>query len=64
MLYKTFCNVRHGSVRRGSRRRAFRANQRDVSKCTCPWYAKHQGERGPCKHVLAVQLMLEEKNEP
>ena len=30
------------------------------SKCTCPWYAKHQGERGPCKHVLAVQLMVEE----
>jgi hypothetical protein len=25
-------------------------------KCTCRWYAKHQGSRGPCKHVLAVQL--------
>jgi hypothetical protein len=24
-------------------------------RCTCPWYAKHQGERGPCKHVLAVE---------
>lgn len=24
-------------------------------RCTCPWYAKHQGERGPCKHVLAAQ---------
>ena len=32
----------------------------DGAKCTCPWYAKHQGERGPCKHVLAVQLLLEE----
>ncbi len=31
------------------------------SKCTCPWYAKNQGERGPCKHVLAVQLMLEDR---
>jgi hypothetical protein len=30
------------------------------SKCTCPWYAKHQGERGPCKHVLAVQLLIDE----
>ncbi|MCL2742412.1 MAG: SWIM zinc finger domain-containing protein [Planctomycetaceae bacterium] len=30
-------------------------------KCTCPWYAKHQGDRGPCKHVLAVQLMTDEK---
>ena len=23
--------------------------------CTCPWYAKYQGQRGPCKHVLAVE---------
>jgi hypothetical protein len=29
------------------------------SRCTCPWFAKHQGERGPCKHVLAVQITLE-----
>lgn len=27
-------------------------------RCTCPWYGKHAGERGPCKHVLAVQLTL------
>lgn len=24
--------------------------------CTCPWYAAHQGGRGPCKHVLAARL--------
>jgi hypothetical protein len=24
-------------------------------RCTCPWYAKHLGLRGPCKHVLAVE---------
>lgn len=24
--------------------------------CTCAWHAKHRGERGPCKHVLAVEL--------
>lgn len=23
--------------------------------CTCPWFAKYQGMRGPCKHVLAVE---------
>jgi hypothetical protein len=23
--------------------------------CTCVWYAKYQGARGPCKHVLAVE---------
>ena len=24
-------------------------------RCTCAWFAKHRGERGPCKHVLAVE---------
>ncbi len=28
----------------------------DVSRCTCPWFAKHRGERGPCKHVIAAEL--------
>lgn len=27
-------------------------------RCTCPWFAKHQGERGPCKHVLAAQAFV------
>ncbi|MFZ6718812.1 SWIM zinc finger family protein [Undibacterium sp. Ji49W] len=27
-------------------------------RCTCPWFAKHQGLRGPCKHVLAVETMV------
>jgi predicted nucleic acid-binding Zn finger protein len=27
--------------------------------CTCPWYGKHQGDRGPCKHVLAVRLLVQ-----
>lgn len=25
-------------------------------RCTCPWFARHASDRGPCKHVLAVQL--------
>jgi hypothetical protein len=25
--------------------------------CTCPWFGRHRGERGPCKHVLAVQIV-------
>lgn len=25
--------------------------------CTCTWFAKHQGERGPCKHVLAASVL-------
>jgi hypothetical protein len=24
--------------------------------CTCPWFGRHRGDRGPCKHVLAIQL--------
>ncbi|HEY9065256.1 MAG TPA: SWIM zinc finger family protein [Burkholderiaceae bacterium] len=23
--------------------------------CTCPWFATHRGQRGPCKHVLAAE---------
>jgi hypothetical protein len=33
---------------------------REVNKelrCTCAWFAKHQGERGPCKHVLAASTL-------
>lgn len=25
--------------------------------CTCPWWGKHQGTRGPCKHVLAARML-------
>lgn len=25
-------------------------------RCTCPWYTGHQGQRGPCKHILAAQM--------
>ena len=31
----------------------------DQARCTCPWFAKHQGQRGPCKHLLAVQIHTE-----
>jgi hypothetical protein len=24
--------------------------------CTCPWWGKHLGTRGPCKHVLAARM--------
>jgi hypothetical protein len=26
-----------------------------AARCTCTWYARHEGERGFCKHVLAVK---------
>lgn len=25
--------------------------------CTCPWWGKHRGTRGPCKHVLAARIV-------
>src|SRR5829696_185300 len=27
----------------------------EKQRCTCTWFARHQGERGVCKHVLAVK---------
>jgi hypothetical protein len=30
----------------------------DTEKCTCTWFSKHQGERGLCKHILAVKKKL------
>ena len=26
--------------------------------CTCPWVRKHGTGRGPCKHILAVAILL------
>lgn len=31
----------------------------DGDRCTCPWYSKHPGERGPCKHILAAQIAMD-----
>lgn len=25
-------------------------------RCTCPWWGRHRGTRGPCKHVLAARM--------
>ena len=30
----------------------------EKEKCTCTWFSRHQGERGLCKHVLAVKKKL------
>ncbi|HXS64953.1 MAG TPA: SWIM zinc finger family protein [Streptosporangiaceae bacterium] len=27
-------------------------------RCTCPWWGKHRGNRGPCKHVLAARMAV------
>ena len=30
----------------------------DATSCTCLWFAKHQNNRGPCKHILSLQILL------
>ena len=38
---------------------SYRVREADgLVRCTCPWFAKHQGERAPFKHVLAAQAAL------
>lgn len=32
--------------------------EEDKERCTCEWFSKYQGERGPCKHVLAVKKIV------
>jgi hypothetical protein len=43
------------SVRSGdAEHRVTFATPHDV--CTCPWWGRHRGTRGPCKHVLAARM--------
>ena len=30
----------------------------DAASCTCSWYLRHAGSRGPCRHVLAARARL------
>ncbi|MDA8586489.1 SWIM zinc finger domain-containing protein [Rhodobacteraceae bacterium] len=32
-------------------------------RCTCPWFAKNGDQRGPCKHMLAVEIDLDRQND-
>jgi hypothetical protein len=29
------------------------------NKCTCRWFVRYQGQRGPCKHILAARMAVE-----
>lgn len=31
----------------------------EEGRCTCTWYADHGGRRGPCSHVLALELAVD-----
>jgi len=28
----------------------------EAADCTCPWFSRYQGLRGPCKHILAARI--------
>jgi hypothetical protein len=30
----------------------------DDSRCSCLWFSRHRGSRGPCRHVLAARTHL------
>ncbi|WP_420097963.1 SWIM zinc finger family protein [Corynebacterium sp.] len=32
-------------------------------RCSCQWYIRHEGLRGPCKHMLAVEITLNSRKE-
>ncbi len=32
----------------------------DMDRCSCPWFSRFQGQRGPCKHILAARLVVDE----
>ena len=45
-----------GGALSGDHRVTFAAGGMSGDACTCPWWGKHQGTRGPCKHVLAARI--------
>lgn len=50
--------VRHGDSLHRVRGRGSEAS------CTCPWFARHGSSRGPCKHILAVDLATRSGSAP
>ncbi|MFF3855367.1 SWIM zinc finger family protein [Micromonospora sp. NPDC002575] len=45
------------TVRSGDQVYRVRRLADDAYTCTCPWWAKHRGQRGPCKHALATRMV-------
>ncbi len=45
-------------VTSGDERYRVRVDDGRAVSCTCPWWGRHRGDRGPCKHVLAVGMVL------
>ncbi len=45
---------------KGSRCEHFVQITEDGCRCTCDWFTSNQGERGPCSHILAAEMVAEE----
>jgi hypothetical protein len=50
-----------GGAASGDHRVTFGPGGTGPDWCTCPWWGKHRGTRGRCKHVLAARLMLSQR---
>lgn len=44
-------------VRTDDRTQTVRTDDTGRLRCTCLWWAKYRGGRGPCKHALAVRIV-------
>jgi hypothetical protein len=47
-------------VRSGDERYQVRLVEGQPVSCTCPWWSRQRGGRGPCKHALAVKMSFSE----
>ncbi|MEO6088366.1 MAG: SWIM zinc finger family protein [Umezawaea sp.] len=45
------------SVGKGDHAQVVRMDEVGELSCTCLWWAKYRGGRGPCKHALAVRIV-------
>ena len=36
----------------------------DGRACTCPWWGRHPGDRGPCAHILAAEIAVAATSAP
>ncbi|MCW2935548.1 MAG: hypothetical protein JWM19_6510 [Actinomycetia bacterium] len=51
------------AVGEGDRVHLVRADDAGQLSCTCLWWAKYRGGRGPCKHALAVRMVRDKAAE-
>ncbi|WP_426512229.1 SWIM zinc finger family protein [Dactylosporangium sp. McL0621] len=50
------------TVRSGDETYRVRLLPDGTTTCTCPWWGKHGGHRGPCKHALAFTIATAQAN--